>query len=176
MSQLIGRIVLAGLLLAAFSSPAFAQAQKGDKEVLLFGNLFVISGGGSTTTVGLIFANVGVFVTDTVEVGGGPTLTVAGGGGDTTTIVGVNGFLRKSFAQANAKIAPYVGVETSIQDLAPDAGQSVADTTFINAIGGVKNYFTESAALDVKGNFGFLLSDPGALRIFGFTVGITVIF
>ena len=176
MTRFVTRVVLAALMLTAFSSTAFAQAQKGDKEVLLFGNLFVLSGGGSTQTVGIIFTNIGVFVTDSLEVGGGPTITVSGGAGSTTAVVGVNGFLRKSFAQSNAKIAPYVGAEVSIQDLAPEAPQGIGDVTFVNAIGGIKNYLSEKTALDLKGNFGFLITDPGALRIFGFTVGLTVLF
>jgi hypothetical protein len=176
MTRFVTRVVLAALFVTACSSTALAQAQKGDKEILLFGNLFVLSGGGSTQTVGIIFTNVGVFISDSLEVGGGPTITVAGGAGSTTTVVGVNGFVRKSFVRSNPKIAPYVGAEISIQDLAPEAPQGIGDVTFINAIGGLKNYFSERAALDIKGNFGFLLTDPGLLKIFGFTVGLTVLF
>jgi hypothetical protein len=162
-------------MLTALPSVASAQPEKGDKEILLFGQLMAINSDGSTVSIGNIFANLGVFVTDTFEVGGGPTITIANAGGGTDTTLGLNGFVRLNFATGNPRLVPYVGGEVFIQDVNPDFG-SAGDTTFANAIGGVKNYFSENAALDIKGQFGFLLTDPGAVRMFGFTVGLTVIF
>jgi hypothetical protein len=177
MQRLVSRIVIAAFVFVMLPSAAFAQTQSGDKEILLFGNLTSTRfDGGGTSTFGLIFINVGVFLTDKFEVGGGPNISVTGGGfsGGTDATVGINGFVRQAFG-SNPKVQPYVGAEISMADLNPSQG-SAADLAFVSAIGGVKNFISEKAALDLKGSFGFLMKEPSLQQQFGFTVGLTFVF
>ena len=88
-------------------SLAFAQAKKGDKEVLLFGNLDTFfGGGGGVNGSGDAFLNIGKFISDQTEVGGGPDLLFSAGGGFNVT-VGANGFVRKYTERKDPKHAPY---------------------------------------------------------------------
>jgi hypothetical protein len=183
--------MLVTALVAVLPSAALAQAQKGDKEVLLFGNVTSIHSkgvevpgfgtfGGGTNTFGNIFVNFGVYVTDAMEVGGGPQFSISssGGGEDgsgVSTTTGANGFLRFNFG-GGAKVAPYVGAEVNVQDFKAPEGGSVGDNVFMAAIAGVKSYLSEKAALDMKGQFGFNASHPGDQQLFGFTIGLTFVF
>jgi hypothetical protein len=190
LKQHLGRLVLVTALVAVLPGVAQAQAQKGDKEILLFGNVTSIhtkeietpfgSFGGGTNTFGNIFVNFGVYVTNALEVGGGPQFSISssGGGEDgsgVSTTTGANGFLRLNFG-GGAKVAPYVGAEVNVQDFKAPENGSVADNVFIAAIAGVKSYLSEKAALDMKGQFGFNASAPGDQQLFGFTIGLTFVF
>ena len=64
-----------GALMAGHGT-ASAQAKAGDKEILVFGNVTTLFGG-STFTHGSVFFNGGQFLTDSFEIGGGPTITAA---------------------------------------------------------------------------------------------------
>ena len=175
MNRLTARF-LTVLVLVALPTIAYAQPKQGDREILLFGNLITVHSSGSTFTSGNIFANIGVFTSDSLEIGGGPSITVSGGGGGgVDTTVGVNGFLRRSFAGGNPKIVKYVGAELQVQDIAPSFGNA-SDQMFATGIAGLKNYFNEKAALDMKALFGVNLKHPGDAQIFGFTIGLTIIF
>jgi hypothetical protein len=183
--------MLVAALVAALPGVAQAQAQKGDKEVLLFGNVSAIrtkavevpgfgTFGGGTNTTGNIFINLGVFVTNALEIGGGPQFSISssGGGEDgegTSTTTGANGFLRFNFG-GGAKVAPYIGGEVNVSDFEAPEGGSIGDNTFLGAIAGVKSYLSEKAALDMKGSFGFNASAPGDMQMFGFTIGLTFVF
>src|ERR1041385_5863931 len=82
-------------IVACLPSLAFAQAEKGDKEVLVFGNLSTFFGGGNGVTgSGDVFLNVGKFTSDQTEIGGGPDLLISAGGGFDVTF-GANGFIRR---------------------------------------------------------------------------------
>ena len=188
-------VVLGLAMLLAVVSPAAAQAQKGDNEVLVFGFVTSFLSSDFTSTTGTLNFSIGRFVNDRLQVGGGPTVSISSTStpaqriptgidrngnvifttlaASTTvdTTLGVNGFLRQYFGASGAKVAPYVGGELFINDIS-----AAGDQAFANGLGGVKSYLSEKAAIDFKGAFGFLLSDPGAQRILQFSVGITYLF
>ena len=181
-------VVLAPLV---FAAPAAAQAQRGDNEVLVFGLVTSFLSESTTSTNGTINFNIGRFVTDRTQIGGGPTISISATTtperqvprlvgtrivfdtipGETTVdaTVGVSGFLRRYFS--GGRVAPYLGGEVFVSDV-----ESAGDTTFVNAIGGVKNYLSERAAIDFKGAFGFNTRDASAFQLLQFSVGLTVLF
>jgi hypothetical protein len=158
------------LMLICVPSLASAQAKKGDKELLLFGNLDTFLGGGNGISgSGDAFLNIGKFISDQTEVGGGPDLLFSAGGGFNVT-VGANGFLRKYMKRKDPKVAPYYGAEASAVDF-----KNFSTTFFVSGIGGLKNYLSEKAALDVKGSVGLNPIHP-SLIIIQITVGLTYVF
>lgn len=164
-------VLVAPLALAA---PAHAQAQKGDAEVLVSGFLFsTLASSGPTMTSGSMNFAIGKFVTDTFEVGVGPSVSITStSAGDTSTIsttFGSNFFARKLFGAA--KVQPYVGGNFNIQDFA-----AAAETSYYGGEAGVKNYFSPKTALDLKGGLGFNAKDPANSGLFTFSVGITYLF
>src|SRR5205823_1862083 len=98
-------LIGAALLMVILMAPrvASAQATQGDKELLFNGliSTFVTPatfGASGTFTIGQGVFNLGLFVSDTFEVGGGPSVNVSGGAGSGTSAqIGANGFLRKYF-------------------------------------------------------------------------------
>ncbi len=171
-------------------SSAAAQAKSGDNEILTFGNVISILSTDFTSTTGQFTFNIGRFVSDHTQIGGGPTISISstttpasttasvvGGRLVTTTIpssttvdasVGANGFLRQYFG--STKVQPYVGAEAFFQNFED------SESLFLNGIVGVKNYFSERAALDFKGAFGFNAKHAAEIQILQFSVGITVLF
>lgn len=175
------RLVIA-LVVTMLAVPAlsFAQAKKGDTEVLIFGNLSSIHSTGSTSTSGTFFLNGGKFTTDLLEIGGGPTVSIStssvGKTSSTDFTLGGNAFVRRYFSSKNnPKIQPYLGLELQVTDFAPE-GQNFTDAMFAQAIGGVKNYLSEKAAIDFKGSFGLSPKHPGDFQLFAFQVGLTYVF
>jgi hypothetical protein len=163
-------VALAIGIITMVPSLALAQAKKGDKEVLIFGNVNTIIGGG-TNVSGTVFLNVGTFISDHTEVGGGPQLSLsAGGGGGVSATVGANGFLRRYLTRKNPKIAPYYGAEASIQDFG-----NFGNSFFMAGIGGLKDYITEKAALDIKGLVGLNPIHPGSFVLIQVNVGLTIV-
>lgn len=157
-------------IVACLPSLAFAQAKKGDKEVLVFGNLSTFfGGGGGVSGSGEAFLNLGKFTSDNTEVGGGPDLLFSAGGGFNVT-VGANGFIRKYVKKKDPKRQLYYGAEGSAFDF-----KNFSTTFFVAGIGGMKDYLSEKAALDVKGSFGLNPIHP-SLVIFQVTVGLTYVF
>jgi hypothetical protein len=165
-----------GLLLVIVSvvlSPreASAQAKTGDRELLFNGSVNTILVSDFTSTSGQGLLNVGQFLSDRLEVGGGPSLFIFGGAGDTTVQFGANGFVRRFFPSSNPQFAPFVGGEVYVQDFS-EAG----DTTFVNGVGGLKNYLSETTAIEMSGAFGFNPANPGDFKIIQFRVGMTYLF
>lgn len=171
MQRIVRSLIVAALFVVFVPSVASAQAKKGDTEALLFATIQSQRFEGGSNTFGLIFANIGKYLTDTWEVGGGPSISISSSGGDTDTTVGGNGFVRRSFIGSNPKMVPYAGLELSISDFS-----ETGDTMFGQLIGGVKNYISERAALDFKGFFGLSVKHPGDLQNFGVQVGLSVVF
>jgi len=123
-------------------------------------------------TFGQAVLNVGVFPSDTFEIGGGPSVSVQGGAGSgTNATIGANGFLRKYFSGKIPTRQLFVGAELFENDF-----QNFSDQLFVNGTFGLKDYLSEKAALEFRESFGFNPSHPGDFQILQFTVGITVLF
>ncbi len=146
--------------------PASAQAKKGDSEVQLFAS-FSMAANEAGSAQGDIFGNYGLFATDHVQVGGGPTISIARGNPVNVTF-GINAFTRRYFG--GSRVQPYVGGEFFMFDVTDP------DFSYANALFGVKNYLSERAAIDFKGGYGFLIKEPGSAGLISFQIGLTVLF
>jgi hypothetical protein len=176
---LIGTVVL--IVVVLIPSLASAQAKRGDKEVLLNGQLISINQSienpftgaseSSTFTTGNGVVNLGVFFSDTLEIGGGPSISITSAGGDTTASVGANGFLRKYFHSKRPTVAPFVAIEASEQDFSDFSNQLFVDADF-----GVKNYLNERAALEIVVGYGLNPAHPGDFQMLQIKAGLTVLF
>jgi hypothetical protein len=150
---------------------ASAQAKTGDSELLFNGSVNTILVSDFTSTSGQGLLNIGQFLSDRLEVGGGPSLFIFGGFGDTTVQFGANGFVRRFFPTSNPQVQPFVGAEVYVQDFS-----EASDTMFVNGVGGLKNYLSERTAIEMSGAFGFNPSNPGDFKILQFRVGMTYLF
>jgi hypothetical protein len=159
-------LMFASLAPLALATSAAAQAEAGDSEIQAYANFSMVANNADTAN-GTISFNYGKFLTDVWQLGGGPTINIAKGDPvDVTT--GVNGFVRRYFGAA--RVQPYVGGEIFLFDVTD------ADFTYGNIIAGIKNYFSERAAIDFKGGYGILLKEPGEPGLISFQVGLTVLF
>ena len=197
MRRLQVSVLLAALFLMA-PSLAHAQAKGGDKEVLIAGNVFSTFNPGSTTTSGNIIFGLGYFVTDRTQLLVQPIFTISGRGTDPTPEVrdpfsgrvlipgtpgsstvdvdaGVGVGYSFFFGAQSSKVKPYLGANLDIQSFKTQNGGSVADNMFFQGRGGIKNYFSERAALDMAASFGTNIKNSD-LGLFRFTVGITYLF
>ena len=168
------RVVIAvacAVALLAGQGVAQAQQKKGDKEITMNALVMTFFGGGSTSTVGTVFFNVGVFTSDRLEVGGGPTISFFSSGGDTDTSGGANFFTRYFLGAQAAKVKPFVGGDYNIFDF-----EAAGDSQFASGLFGVRNYISERAALDFTGQYGVNVKHAGDQQNLTFRVGITVLF
>ena len=172
--------LLAGALVLAFFHLAlpgalYAQARAGDNEISGQGLVVSLLVEDDTANVGIGILNIGRFLTDKDQIGGGPLLTFSSAAGETQGTFGFNAFYRRYFApQAGGRIYPYAGGEFFLFDVAPGEGATAADTSFASGVIGVKNYLTDRIAIDFRGSFGFGLS--GDINMFQFVVGLSHLF
>ena len=153
------------------STEAVAQAKKGDSEVLLFGNIGMNPKDANNSANGNFTFNYGAFFTDHAEVGGGPTISVFKSEGGVDSTMGVNFFFRQHFGKT--KVQPYVGAAVNVFDVQD------SNTTYLDAIFGVKNYVSERAAVDFKVAYGSQAKTPvlgERAQSLNFSVGLTVLF
>jgi hypothetical protein len=151
-----------------------AQPQMGNRELLLDGQVSTFIQEGGSFTFGQARVNLGYFMRETLEVGGGPSVFISGGPESTSAEIGANVFLRKFLSTSRPAVAPFIGAEIFVQDFAPESGNLI-DRTFLNAIFGLKNYFSERAALEFTTGFGLAPRHPGDFQILQFKVGIAVL-
>jgi hypothetical protein len=172
------RLLIGATMLAVLIAPrmASAQAKQGDRELLFNGQLstFVTPSRGAVSgvfTFGQALLNLGLFVSDTFEVGGGPSVSVQGGAGNTSATIGANGFVRKYFTGKVPTRQFFVLAEAYDSDFSNFSNQ-----LFINGGVGLKDYLNERAALEFRESFGFNPSNPSTFQLLQFTVGLTVLF
>jgi outer membrane protein W len=200
-------VLVAGLLVGFSAQPAHAQAKQGDSEVLIAGNLFVLTANSLNSTNGQFQFGYGYFVTDRFEVNVSPVVTVSSTTtttpptidprtgrilttGSTTTSVdgdlGLGTAVQYFFGAKTSKVKPYVGGSLIIQSFKTrdqidpvtfrTTSGSLADNLFAGGNFGVKNYFTDRAALDFKVAFGVQPSHAADFQLMQVTVGITYLF
>jgi hypothetical protein len=191
MIRTLKSFVVASLILLV-PSIARAQAKQGDKEIGIGGSFFSIMSTGSTTSQGQFDFSLGYFLTDRFEVAFAPTVSIM-----TTTIAaqpavkvgtvtiipavpastnvdgdgGISGKIQYFFGAKESKVKPYLGFTEILQSF-----KAGADGTYSGVIFGVKNYFSDRAALDFNGQYGFRTNAPGDFQLLTFTVGITYLF
>jgi hypothetical protein len=197
MRRLQVSVLLAALFLMA-PSLAHAQAKAGDKEVLVSGNVFSFLTPDSTSTSGSLIFGLGYFVTDRTQLLVQPIFTIssqntppspevrdpftgrilipgqAGSSGvDVDAGLGIG--YQFFFGAQSSKVKPYLGADLDIQSFKTQNGGAIADNMYFQGRGGVKNYFSERAALDMAASFGTQLKNSD-LGLFRFTIGITYLF
>jgi hypothetical protein len=176
MNSLWRGVALGGLIIVSFAVPAFAQAEQGDKEVLLNGDITTSFGGeadpttgvepGSVTT-GNLSAGLGYYFTQAVEGFGAINL---GFSRDATAGTSVDaGFalaFRYNFSRMGRQMVPYVGVQYAMNSV-KDPG----DSSYVQPNGGFKYYLRPKVAFDVNISYGHGFSSAGG-SIFRESVGL----
>jgi hypothetical protein len=177
-------VFLGFLLFLACFNVTFAQSEKGDNEILINGsyNIYASSSGEKTTWTTYINAifNYGIFVTKSLEIGGGPAISYAstGLGSDASVAVNLNLFTRLYFPKEGSKTIFYIGVEGKLMNIFEDVSgpsASIFDRAYIKPLVGLKYYFVKNAAFDINAGYGFCLSAFGDGLIDG-TFGVSIIF
>jgi outer membrane protein W len=187
-------ILLCALLILALPWAARAQAKQGDKEVQIAGNAFTLLSSETTSTNGQFQFGLGYFVNDRLEVAVSPVVSISSSttstpvfnavgqvisSNRTTDVSGDLGVATKVqyfFGATASKVKPYVGGAFIVQSFKSGTNGSIGDNTYLGGNAGVKNYFTDKAALDMSGSFGFRPSAPGDFQLFQFTIGLTYLF
>ena len=150
MTKKICFLMLTIALCLAFNSSAFAQADKGDKELLLSGDVTTFTGGGASFTQGTASGSIGYYFSKSLELIGGTSLSLSqGDSGGTSVDAGLNGAFRYNFSSSGKKAVPYVGFEYFMNSV-----RDPKDSSFIRPNGGFKYYFKRNVAIDVNGGWG----------------------
>ena len=155
-----------GLLLSA--GPAAAQANKGDSEVLMQGFVGMNPEAAADSAFGNFTFTYGVYVTNGLELGVGPSITIT----TDSTSMGMNLFVLQHFGRA--RVTPYVGADFRSYDIEDDS------QGFFGFNGGLKNYLSERAALDLRVAYGVQAVEPapgfGRAKNLQFSIGLSVLF
>ncbi|MGH9861860.1 MAG: hypothetical protein ACRD35_00385 [Candidatus Acidiferrales bacterium] len=180
---MIKRVLLVVVCLLTFLSlaalPAAAQAEKGDKEVLVNGT-FTRFWDGEAFNFGIIAVNLGYYATDHVQVGAGMNFIIltggasGGGGSISETNVGFNALIRYNFSTEGRKAVPYVGAEYFMF-----THHEPVNLSFIRGHAGVKYFFTRNVAIDFNAGYArnvFADSAFGKVHVVDTRVGIAYVF
>ena len=147
----------------------FAQVEKGDSEIGFMGYYSTMIGTpNSSGGTGSIQFSYGYFLTPRLQIGIGPQVTFSqgfdGSGGEAN-------FSASAFFNFNlttrSKTVPYLFGQWYQTDFSPDTG-NFTDAAFLNVGFGVRNFFTEYAAINSAISYGFAFaseSDDGLLLI-----------
>jgi hypothetical protein len=194
------RLQVMGLAAFFLTAPslAHAQAKAGDKEVLVSGNVFSNVNPDSTSTSGSLLFGLGFFVSDRTQLVVQPMFTISssntpaiaefrdpftgrvlipGQAGSTGVDVdaGVGIGYQFFLGAQESKVKPYIGANLDIQSFKTKNNGTLADNMYFQGRAGLKNYFSERAALDFAAAFGRQVKNSD-LGLFRFTVGITYLF
>jgi hypothetical protein len=165
------RSLAAGTLWIVFAAaPAFAQAQQGDKEVLLNGDMTTAFGGGAaaSATTGNVSTGLGYYFTQAVEVFGALNVgfsrdALAG----TDVDAGMGLAFRYNFARPARQTVPYVGVQYALNSF-----KNAGDSSYIQPNAGFKYYLQRNTAFDVNISYGHALSSSGGGSIIRESFGL----
>jgi hypothetical protein len=157
-------------VLTLFATSAFAQADQGDKEVLLNGNVTSAFGGGAGTssTAGNVNAGLGYYFTQRVELFGSVGLSIskqALAGTDVGAGLGVS--FRYNFTQPGVKTVPYVSFAYSLNSV-----RSPKDSSLVEPNAGLKYYLRPKVAFDVNVSYGHALFSSVGGHVISERVGL----
>jgi hypothetical protein len=148
--------------------PAFlhAQARKGDSEILVNGYLLAQTGEFGYRMITTTF-NYGYYLSDRIQVGGGPSISYYGSEGDNSVMLNLNAFGRKYFLKRGRKYAFYTGAELFWYN-----AFSSGSTGYLRPFGGVKYYLGRGSKAAFDANIGVGTDFKGAMfyGIFGVTI------
>jgi hypothetical protein len=157
---------------------AYSQAEKGDQEILVNGNFFARGGDYDFVMISGLF-NYGFFVSDSLQIGGGPNITytkVGGEGSKGDVTISLNVFIRQYFLQKGSKTVFYVGGEGYLYDAfgSKEESGTIGDKLYLKPLVGFKYYFAKKAAFDMNVGYGFGLK-KGMGGMFSGTFGVSII-
>jgi outer membrane protein W len=186
---------LAIVVLLIITTSAYAQIEKGDKEVSFSANVnLATEGGGGNGSVNLstnkyLTANFSLGVSLSTFFYSGPAdYTDPTAGNELKMIPYIGVFANYNFLTANAKVVPYIGVDYTLSLIeVPDfvvdiSNGTVYDLTYYESLhflggkAGVKIFMTETVNLDLNAKYQTLLSGPEGYNAgniaFNFGIGI----
>jgi hypothetical protein len=168
-TKLCRGLALGALLILWSALPASAQAAKGDKEILLHGDVTGRFGGDAeSATTGTVAAGLGYYFTNRVELFGSVDLSINHQGtAGTSADAGFGTAFRYNISQPDVKLVPYVGLEYSLNSM-----RNPKDSSFIEPNGGVKYYIRRNVAFDVNASYGHALFSSGGGSVIRESVGL----
>ena len=169
MSRLLRHLLLSSLLVLSFAASALAQAEKGDKEVLLNGDVTSSFGGDSSSfSTGNVAAGLGYYFTQEMELFGSVNFAISRGATAGTSVdSGLGMSFRYNFAKPGQKTVPYAGVEYSLNSV-----KNPADSSFVQPNGGFKYYVRRNVAFDVNVSYGHALFSAAGGNVIRESVGL----
>ena len=169
MRRLCRQFTLSSLLVVVCAVSAFAQAEKGDKEILLNGDTTSSFGGGSaSSTTGNVAAGLGYYFTQRVEMFGSVNLSMSRQAAAGTSVdAGVGMSFRYNFARSGVKTVPYLGFEYSLNSV-----ENPKDSSFAEPNGGLKYYLRRNVAFDVNVSYGHALFSAAGGNVIRESVGL----
>ena len=163
------RIISVVLVFLLWTMNSFAQVEKGDSEIGFMGYYSTMVGSQSNAGgTGSIQFSYGYFITPKFQIGIGPQVTFSQCYDESGTEVSLSASAFFNFNLMTAsKTIPYLFGQWYQSDFSPANG-NFTDWSFLNVGFGVRNFFTEYAALNSAVSYGFSLasaSDMGLLLI-----------
>ena len=189
MMKKLGLLLSFLLVLTSFS---FAQVESGDSEIVFSGMFMSIVGieNYSSMTASATL-NYGYFITKNLEIGIGPIFTYSRSEqtytsydyyGSSSEQKSVNEdknlsgtvFFSLNFSTASRTV-PYITGQWYQTDFNPEDGE-FSDYSYANVGFGIRNFFSEYAALNTSVNYGFSLAEDAEGGVLLVTTGVSVIF
>ena len=166
MDRVWRNLVLSAVILVSFALPAFAQAEQGDKEVLLNGDITTSFGGETdpitgvepnAVTTGNVAAGLGYYFTQAVQGFGAINLGFSRDGTAGTTVdAGFALAFRYNFVRTGRETVPYVGIQYAMNSV-----RNPKDSSYVEPNGGFKYYLRPNVAFDVNVSYGRGFSSAG---------------
>lgn len=152
---------------------ARAQAEAGDSEILLNGDVTTLTASGSSFTSGNLSLGYGYYFTPQIQLFSGTNIGIFGGSGLGTDVSsGANFALRYNFSTAGRKLVPYLAFEYFIFDV-----EESKESSFLRPNGGFKYFFTRNAAFDFNVGYGRnAFADGPKLNMINERLGIAFVF
>ncbi|MBN1165409.1 MAG: hypothetical protein JXB45_12585 [Candidatus Krumholzibacteriota bacterium] len=158
----MGKCITVFLAVILISSSAWAQMEKGDKEVRASGMIYTAESFSMITLMGVY----GKFIEENIQVGAGPSLSYFKVGDYDDTTLGAAFFGRYYFTLQEKRV-PYLSGELYQADFSPPEGTDFTDYTSLQLGGGLKYFLNEYVAWDVSANLGFRFGGGVSLMIVG---------
>lgn len=155
----------------------FAQVEKGDTEIGFLGFYSTMVGSKySSGGTGSIQFSYGYFFTSNLQIGIGPQVTFSKGSGssDTEASISASAFFNFNLT-TRSKTVPYLFGQWYQSDFSPENG-NFTDASFINFGFGVRNFFTEYAALNSAISYGFAFANEADIGLLLIMSGLSFFF
>jgi hypothetical protein len=188
---MIKKLLLIVLTIVISATFLYPQVEQGDKEITFAASMTSLVGieNFSSTNINL-FLSYGYFVSNKLQLGIGPSLTYSR---TTSTFSSFDPelfaiveeetvtedtqfsgyvFINFNFSTAS-KTVPYFAAQWYQFDFDPESGK-FTDASYVNIGFGIRNFFSEYAALNTSANYGFALSSATEGGIILITTGLSV--